>query len=357
MNEDEVIYNKILAVITAILCIFISIIITIFIGITKVEAYATIDYSNDGSTINSYIQPTNNRSITNVSSDWGESGVTLSSTTPWMIGFNQYWGAGSVSGSNIVVNADYYIGIKGELYADTDLTSYLSTTRNTLTSSNLRCGVGSAYKSGYNSTYLPEVTNFNVTLTKGTGPFGNNWLFHITYNYKQRIPSITLNNTNMSCWFERQPSNGLIAQVYTGQYTSSIHYYYYNSNFQYAITDDPNTAALNTITNQNNTIINQNTEINNSLEDINDTLEGEDFTEEEKEPVNKDKLNDYKNKESELLNEDNLNNIYEIEIGLDGDTLDYIWDLVTRILQTNTIIYGLVISILSIGIIKLILNR
>jgi hypothetical protein len=46
MNEEEIIYNKILSILTAILCIFISIIITIFIGISKVDAASitTSDY-------------------------------------------------------------------------------------------------------------------------------------------------------------------------------------------------------------------------------------------------------------------------------------------------------------------------
>lgn len=68
-------------------------------------------------------------------------------------------------------------------------------------------------------------------------------------------------------------------------------------------------------------------------------------------------LNDFENKENGLIDEDNLNNISNIDISLDNNTSRFFWDLFTRIINTNSLIYGLIISILSIGIIKLILNR
>lgn len=69
------------------------------------------------------------------------------------------------------------------------------------------------------------------------------------------------------------------------------------------------------------------------------------------------KTNDYKDKEDKLIDKDSLNNINNIEISIDHNSNAFIWDLVNKILATNSLIYGLMITMLSIGIIKLVLNR
>ena len=240
--------------------------LTILLFPKSVFAYVTIEnnYSNR-------INP-NSYNITNVNSDWNLSSGSYSSyRDPWLYSPSQFWYAGGVKGTYINVVADYYVGFKEEPYSDATLNSFLNGPQNTLTSTNLRCGIGD-YKNGYDSTFIPEVSNFNVTYETASLDSGTQWLYHITFNYKQQIKSVNLNNQNMSCWFVRQPSNGLFAQ--TIWYTSSdtLRYYYYNSNFQYSVSDDPNTAALNTITEQNTTIINQNTQINDSINDVNDTI-------------------------------------------------------------------------------------
>lgn len=49
-----------------------------------------------------------------------------------------------------------------------------------------------------------------------------------------------------------------------------------------------------------------------------------------------------------------LNNI---NVDIDPDTSSWVWNTLTSILQTNALVFGMVISILSIGVIKLILDR
>lgn len=116
--------------------------------------------------------------------------------------------------------------------------------------------------------------------------------------------------------------------------------------------------------NTNDIIDNQNQNANDIMNNqdentdkIVDSLEGEDLTSSEKEPVNKDELNSYENAEDKLLNEDNLNYINDIDISQDSNTNDFIWDFITSAINTHTRIFGFVVTILSIGIIKLALNR
>lgn len=50
-------------------------------------------------------------------------------------------------------------------------------------------------------------------------------------------------------------------------------------------------------------------------------------------------------------------NLNSFDVDLDTDTNSWVWNTLTSILNTHTLIFGMVISILSIGLIKLILNR
>ena len=63
-------------------------------------------------------------------------------------------------------------------------------------------------------------------------------------------------------------------------------------------------------------------------------------------------------------NEDSLKSVMSsgadfsnVKVNLDSGTNNFVWDLVTRFVQSNSLVFGLVISILSIGIIKLVFNR
>lgn len=50
-------------------------------------------------------------------------------------------------------------------------------------------------------------------------------------------------------------------------------------------------------------------------------------------------------------------NLNSFDVDLDSDTNSWVWNTLTSILNTHTLIFGMIISILSIGLIKLILNR
>ena len=121
------------------------------------------------------------------------------------------------------------------------------------------------------------------------------------------------------------------------------------------IISNQNSNAEAIINNQN-----QNTEdiINNqnsNTDKVIDSIEGDGLTNDT--PLDESTKNDYESAEDKLMNEDNLNYINDIDIALDSNSSDFIWDLITRILNTHALVFGAMITILSLGIIKLVLNR
>lgn len=67
--------------------------------------------------------------------------------------------------------------------------------------------------------------------------------------------------------------------------------------------------------------------------------------------------NDYTQNEQQLITEMNKANFTNVEIALDNNSNNFVWQTMTRLLESNALIMGLFISILSIGIIKLVLGR
>lgn len=65
---------------------------------------------------------------------------------------------------------------------------------------------------------------------------------------------------------------------------------------------------------------------------------------------------DYEDAE-EILNEYTDVDFNSVQIDLDPDTNNWVWNTLTSLINTNRLVFGMIISILSIGIIKLILNR
>lgn len=238
--------------------------------IYNIKAYVRID-SNDG-----YLEP-NSYDITNVNTSWTwASGSQYNSTSPWLYSISNFIYLGPAKGSIINVNADFLFGIAYNSNVVDVNTSYLNTPRNTLNSNNLRCGIGD-YKTGYYTGSSPIISNFNVSVVESSvSSTRTQVLYRIKFNYKQDIQSVNINSTNFSCWFERNPSDGLFSQILNldSPYTNFRYYYYTGGNYYFnvSVSDDPNTAILNNISNQNTTIINQNEKTNETLNDINSTL-------------------------------------------------------------------------------------
>lgn len=107
-----------------------------------------------------------------------------------------------------------------------------------------------------------------------------------------------------------------------------------------------------TLTNLYNLISQNNTTIQNIETKLN-----EDIDTESKTPPNQDEYNNAKQKENTIIQGISGASPNDITFTQDINATSTIWNLIDNIVKTNTKIIGLIISILSIGLIKLILAR
>lgn len=74
--------------------------------------------------------------------------------------------------------------------------------------------------------------------------------------------------------------------------------------------------------------------------------------------VDTSKLDEFADVEQSLLNNDEAESaIGDMDVSIDGQAYSFIWDLVTRILNSHPEVFGLVITVLTLGFLALILNR
>lgn len=118
-------------------------------------------------------------------------------------------------------------------------------------------------------------------------------------------------------------------------------------------TDDTNAINSETIINQNSTIINNQNQINSSLNDINNA----DISDNDKTLPDDSKYTDYSDTESSLKDKVSQADLNSLSIGIDATSSSWVWDTLTRFIQSNSIIFGMFIAILSIGVIKMALGR
>ena len=114
------------------------------------------------------------------------------------------------------------------------------------------------------------------------------------------------------------------------------------------------------IINQNNTIINQNQNLINNQELTNNKLDNiyeSDLSDTDKEQVDDTILNEYENAENDVLDKINDVDLDNVDISMDVNSTNFIWELITDIFNSHPVIMSTVIAILSIGIIKLALGR
>ena len=105
--------------------------------------------------------------------------------------------------------------------------------------------------------------------------------------------------------------------------------------------------------NQNQEIIDSQNQTNDKLDEIKDM----DISDEDKELPNDDAYQDYTDAEDDLLDKVNEADMDALEIAIDEDSSNFVWDTLTDLITSHTLIFGTVIAILSIGIIKLALGR
>lgn len=94
-------------------------------------------------------------------------------------------------------------------------------------------------------------------------------------------------------------------------------------------------------------------ETNDKLDDMQNT----DLDSSDKELPSDEGFNDYTDTEGELIEKVEQADMSVIDIGIDATTSNWIWDTLTSLIQSHTLIFTMFISILSIGVIKLVLGR
>ena len=104
---------------------------------------------------------------------------------------------------------------------------------------------------------------------------------------------------------------------------------------------------------KNQEIINQQQQTNDKLDDITNM----DIPDSSKEGLDDSSYQDYQGAEDDLMDSVGEADLSSVDIAIDGDSSNFIWDTITDIFQSHPLIMSTVIAILSIGIIKLALGR
>lgn len=102
-----------------------------------------------------------------------------------------------------------------------------------------------------------------------------------------------------------------------------------------------------------NEILDKQEETNQALDEIKDM----DISDEDKELPDDTDFNDYQDAENDLMDKVNEADMSVLDVAIDEDSSNFVWDTLTELIQSHTLIFGTVIAILSIGIIKLALGR
>lgn len=111
---------------------------------------------------------------------------------------------------------------------------------------------------------------------------------------------------------------------------------------------------INNANNNTNTIINNN---NENTDRIIETLEGEDLTTNEKQPATNNDVNNYQDQEDALMDMMDTDSLDNVDIAIEIQSNNWIWQTMTSLMNTHAIIMTMFISLLSIGVIKLVMNR
>lgn len=88
-----------------------------------------------------------------------------------------------------------------------------------------------------------------------------------------------------------------------------------------------------------------------------DEFNNADISDDEKELPDNSSFEDYENVETELMDKVNQADLSILDIGIDYNSSKWTWDTLTSLIQSHSVVFGLFIAVLSIGIIKLALGR
>ncbi len=341
-NENESILLKIKAFLVIIILIFIGFISFIIFGVANVYAESShyLQFTDtDGNTI---CGTTGDNLKCNYTTE--SSGVLT----------NKKIGSYLVIIENLDLdaNSEYMINIsyrfQTALYGPEGVTNYLTT----YNYGNLTASITGRYSTAA-GTIIPSNNRVWSKTSWAKYKTNGDWYGTYIYSYSNTFTPTTDINRLV---FKIEKKSWLAS---FGTYYASNSYVPWISidNLEYEIIQlsDPDTDKIIASSNKNADDIMNNANAN--ADKVVDAIEGEDLTDEEKESVDKTDINDLNDAEDKLLDENRLNAINDIDISIDSNTNDFIWDFITAAINTHSRIFGFVITILSIGIIKLALNR
>lgn len=105
--------------------------------------------------------------------------------------------------------------------------------------------------------------------------------------------------------------------------------------------------------NINGQIVSEQQKTNTKLDEI----QNSDISNDSKESPNTNEFNDYQKAENGLFDKMKQADTNNLDVAIDGNSANFVWDTITRFYNSNALLMNFLISILSIGIIKMALGR
>ncbi len=172
------------------------------------------------------------------------------------------------------------------------------------------------------------------------------------------ITNIQINNTNYSCTYSNSSYTGgkvviINFLAYSSGANSIVIYQNDDASIQLIDFAVDSSGYVNPMNYSNQTLINQNSQIINQNNEILNT----DISDNDKHLPSKGSFEDFKSAEKKLTDKVKEADTSVLSIGIDSTSSSWVWDTLTSLIKSNTIIFGMFIAILSIGVIKLGLGR
>lgn len=275
--------------------------------------------------------------------------------------------AGKVKIGSNYIGANYYYSVNNNEYFNVNFSgsfnvdldySHSSQTGNeevgfelefcTNTSNMSQSGLEAIYSSYYN--YIDYVFFNGNYMFLGEGDWTRSPCFtafiRLDLNYTDNVGSSSstfsfTSYSNRNNVFAFHPQFGYMAIL---RYVDLI--YYENDDYNNALENAKEIG-------KSQEIINQQQQTNEKLDDIKNM----DIPDSSKEDLDDSSYQDYQDAEDNLLDSIGDADLSSVDIAIDADSSNFIWDTITDILNSHPLIISTVIAILSIGIIKLALGR
>lgn len=224
-------------------------------------------------------------------------------------------------------------------------------------SCSISTGAGANYTCFYSGGYEDDLNYMRISIVNMVGTDLSSLWLNV---FSTGVSSVNLMQESYSLKIDRKENKNVTSDNLQNATDDII-----NNNNQNTsnIIDNQNKNASDIIDNQNKNQEQMNEYLDGQINAQNQTNEkmdeiiNGDISAEDKQEANTDEFDNFKNKENELLDKFNDVNVNDINIGIDSNASTFIWETLTSLIQSNQVIFSLVISILSIGVIKLALGR